>query len=57
MYPAWCFESPFGKTCYVSNCSLDDNQIGVEGGVAFGEALKNNHTLQMLRCVNCDVLV
>lgn len=34
---------------HVSNCSLDLNKIGSEGGVALGEALANNQTLQELR--------
>ena len=36
-------------TVCVSNCSLDKNEIGPEGGVALGEALALNQTLQTLR--------
>ena len=36
-------------TVCVSNCSLDGNRIGAEGGVALGESLAVNQTLQTLR--------
>ena len=36
-------------TMCVSNCSLDWNRIGYEGGVVVGEALTVNQTLQTLR--------
>lgn len=34
---------------YMSNCSFDQNEIRSEGGMALGEALNFNHTLQTLR--------
>ena len=37
------------NTLCVSNCSLDGNRIGPEGGVSLGEALAVNQTLQTLR--------
>ena len=36
-------------TVCVSNCSLDRNKIGREVGVALGECLAVNQTLQTLR--------
>ena len=36
-------------TVCISNCSLDENNIGPEGGVALGESLTVNQTLQTLR--------
>ena len=36
-------------TVCVSNCSLDENEIGPEEGVALGESLAVNQTLQTLR--------
>ena len=36
-------------TFILSKCSLDRNGIGNKGGVALGEALKVNMTLQTLR--------
>ena len=36
-------------TVCVSNCSLDGNEIGPEGGMALGGALAVNQTLQELR--------
>ena len=44
-YTVYCPE----YTVCVSNCSLDSNEIGPEGGVALGEALTVNQTLQTLR--------
>ena len=35
--------------CVSPNCSLDWNEIGVKGGVALGETLTVNQTLQTLR--------
>jgi len=33
----------------ISNCRLDQNQIGPEGGVALGKALTGSQMLQILR--------
>ena len=36
-------------TFILSKCNLDRNKIGDKGGVALGEAVKVNMTLQTLR--------
>lgn len=39
----------FKYTVCISNCSLDENEIGSDGGVALGGALTANVMLETLR--------
>ena len=43
--------APFTLCVCVSNCSVDSNDIGPEGGAALGEALTVNQTLRELKYV------